>query len=92
MYDQATNNTYATEVPRRPQRPLDRIDNAATRVMAAAAQIDGFLARFHGHPQQGVEVRSPSDTIAVSYSNAIEQLIGNIETLEARVSQLSDIG
>lgn len=73
-----------------PSRPLDRIGHAADRVMGASLRVGEFLDRYHG-PMPATAL-GQSDTIAVSYSSNLERLFGNIETLEARLQSLTEIG
>lgn len=74
----------------KPSRPLDRISIAADRVMGASLRVGEFLDRYHG--PMPATAPDQNDAITVSYSSNLERLFGNIETLEARLQSLTEIG
>lgn len=75
-----------------PSRPLDRIGHAADRIMAAYVKVGEFLDRYHGPMPTEAPGMNASAALAVSYSSNLERLFGNIETLEARLQSLTEIG
>lgn len=72
-------------------RPLERICIAADRVQKLGYVLGEFLDRYHG-PGPSDVMTSQTQPVTVSYRDNLERLFAAIDTLEARVHSIADIG